>query len=208
MTEEAKKKKVEVAGTVECLQTRIRWLVARQKLTSSERDEAIRRLRAGGTAQTVADAVGASKETIAKVRQHEVRSRDSATTDGKPVSARLTPAEIEQLEWLKARFGFGSNSDAIRALVRAASGMLEFDPVAAGKLDEVRGELRKIGVNVNQIALASNRGRIDLARQEWQAVDELRRAFPRVEGYLRAVVNEQRRRGTRLFQKFIEAGRG
>lgn len=181
--------------------------VARQKLTPSERDEAIRRLRAGGTAQTVADAVGASKETIAKVRQHEVRSRDSATTDGKPVSARLTPAEIEQLEWLKARFGFGSNSDAIRALVRAASGMLEFDPVTAEKLDELRGELRKIGVNVNQIALASNRGRIDLARQEWQAVDELRRAFPRVEGYLRAVVNEQRRRGTRLFQKFIEAGR-
>ena len=186
----------------------IRWPVARQKLTPSERDEAIRRLRAGGTAQTVADAVGVSKETIAKVRQHEVRSRDGATTDGKPVSARLTPAEIEQLEWVKSRFGYGSNSDAIRALVRAASGMLEFDPVTAGKLDEVRGELRKIGVNVNQIALASNRGRIDLARQDWQAVDELRRAFPRVEGYLRAVVNEQRRRGTRLFQKFIEAERG
>ena len=198
---------MEMAGTVKCLQSWIRWLVARQKLTPSERDEAVRRLRAGGTAQSVADAVGASKETIAKVRQHEVRSRDSATTDGKPVSARLTPAEIEQLEWLKARFGYGSNSDAIRALVRAASGMLEFDPVAAEKLDEVRGELRKIGVNVNQIALASNRGRIDLARHEWQAVDELRRAFPRVEGYLRAVVNEQRRRGTRLFQKFIEAGR-
>jgi len=199
---------VEVAGTTECLQSWIRWRVALQKLTPSERTEAVRRLRAGGTVQTVAEAVGASKETISKVRQHEIRSRDSATTDGRPVSARLTPAEIDQLEWLKAHFGFGSNSDAIRALVRAASGMLEFDPVTAEKLNEVRGELRKIGVNVNQIALASNRGRIDLARQEWQAVDELRRAFPRVEGYLRAVVNEQRRRGTRLFQKFIEAGRG
>lgn len=199
---------MEVAGTAECLQSWIRWRVALQKLTPSERTEAVRRLRAGGTVQTVAEAVGASKETISKVRQHEIRSRDSATTDGKPVSARLTPAEIDQLEWLKAHFGFGSNSDAIRALVRAASGMLEFDPVTAEKLNEVRSELRKIGVNVNQIALASNRGRIDLARQEWQAVDELRRAFPRVEGYLRAVVNEQRRRGTRLFQKFIEAGRG
>lgn len=199
---------MEVAGTAECLQSWIRWHVALQKLTPSVRTEAIRRLRAGGTVQTVAEAVGASKETISKVRQHEIRSRDSATTDGKPVSARLTPAEIDQLEWLKAHFGFGSNSDAIRALVRAASGMLEFDPVTAEKLNEVRSELRKIGVNVNQIALASNRGRIDLARQEWQAVDELRRAFPRVEGYLRAVVNEQRRRGTRLFQKFIEAGRG
>lgn len=182
--------------------------MALQKLTPSERTEAVRRLRAGETVQIVAEAVGASKEAISKVRQREIRSRDSATTDGKPVSARLTPAEIDQLEWVKAHFGFGSNSDAIRALVRAASGMLEFDPVTAEKLNEVRSELRKIGVNVNQIALASNRGRIDLARQEWQAVDELRRALPRVEGYLRAVVNEQRRRGTRLFQKFIEAGRG
>ena len=152
--------------------------------------------------------MGASKETIAKVRQHEIRSHDSATTDGKPVSARLTPTEIEQLEWLKARFGFGSNSDAIRALVRAASGMLEFDPVTAEKLTEVKAELHKIGVNVNQIALAANRGRIDLTRHEWKALDAVRQALPGVRIYLQAVVDEQRRRGTRLFQKFIEAGRG
>ena len=182
--------------------------MARQKLSPAERSEAIRRLRAGGSVQTVADAVGASKDTISKVKQRAVRNRDSATTDGKPVSARLTPAEIEALEWLKGRFGFGSNSDAIRALVRASAGMLEFDPVTAEKLDEVRGELRKLGVNVNQVALAANRGRIDMARHEWRAIDELRQAFPKVESYLRAVVNEQRRRGTRLFQKFIETERG
>lgn len=142
------------------------------------------------------------------VRRRRPFPRFVSTKFAAGTAPRLTPAEIDQLEWLKAHFGFGSNSDAIRALVWAASGMLDFDPVTAEKLNEVRGEMRKFGVNVNQIALASNRGRIDLARQEWQAVDELRRAFPRVEGYLRAVVNEQRRRGTRLFQKFIEAGRG
>ena len=72
----------------------------------------------------------------------------------------------------------------------------------------MRGELRKIGVNVNQIGLAANRGRIDLARQEWKALNALRQALPGVRIFLQAVVDEQRRRGTRLFQKFIEAERG
>lgn len=182
--------------------------MTRRNLTQTERDEAIRRLRQGGSVRAVAEAVGAPRGTVAAVKQGEVRSRDSATTEGKPVSARLSPAELESLEWLKVRFGFGSNSDAIRALVRSASGMLEFDPVAAEKLDEVRGELRKIGVNVNQIALAANKGRIDLARQEWTALNELRQALPGVRIYLQAVVDEQRRRGTRLFQRFVEAERG
>ena len=86
--------------------------------------------------------------------------------------------------------------------------MLEFDPVTAEKLTEVKAELHKIGVNVNQIALAANRGRIDLTRQEWKALDAVRQALPGVRRYLQAVVDEQRRRGTRLFQKFIETERG
>lgn len=182
--------------------------MGRRTLSQSERDEAIRRLRRDGDVRTVAEAVGATPEAVKGIKHSAVRPRENATTDGKPVSARLTPTEIEQLEWLKARFGFGSNSDAIRALVRAASGMLEFDPVTASRLTEVKAELHKIGVNVNQIALAANRGRIDLTRHEWKALDAVRQALPGVRIYLQAVVDEQRRRGTRLFQKFIEAGRG
>ena len=178
--------------------------MGRRTLSQSERDEAIRRLRRDGDVRTVAEAVGATPEAVKGIKHSAVRPRENATTDGKPVSARLTPTEIEQLEWLKARFGFGSNSDAIRALVRAASGMLEFDPVTASRLTEVKAELHKIGVNVNQIAL----GRIDLTRHEWKALDAVRQALPGVRIYLQAVVDEQRRRGTRLFQKFIEAGRG
>lgn len=182
--------------------------MSRRTLTPFERDEAVHRLRQGGAVRSVAEAMGAAPASVKAVKKGEVRPRNSATTDGKPVSARLTPAEIEQLEWLKGRFGFGSNSEAIRALVRAASGMLEFDPATAGKLDEVRNELRKIGVNVNQVALAANRGRIDLTRQEWTALDAVRQALPGLRIFLQGVVDEQRRRGTRLFQKFIERERG
>lgn len=179
----------------------------RRNLSQFERDQATGRLREGGGVRSVGEAVGAAPGTVKGSRHNAARPRDT-TTDGKPVSARLTPVEIEQLEWLKARFAFGSNSDAIRALVRAASGMLEFDPVTAEKLSEVKAELHKIGVNVNQIALAANKGRVDLARREWAALNAVRQALPGVRIYLQAVVDEQRRRGTRLFQKFIEAERG
>lgn len=182
--------------------------MGRRTLSRPERTDAIRRLRQGGDARTVAEAVGVAPEAVKAVKRNECRTRDNATTDGKPVSARLSPVEIEALERLKSHFGFGSNSDAIRALVRASSGMLEFDPATAEKLTEVKAELHKIGVNVNQIALAANRGRIDLARHEWEALNAVRQALPGLRVYLQGVVDEQRRRGIRLFKKFIEAERG
>lgn len=182
--------------------------MTRRTLTQAERDAAIRQLKAGGTVASVAETVGATKTATATLKRGEVRTRESGTSDGKPVSARLSQVELKALERLKDTHGFRSNSDALRALVRAASGMLEFDPEAAAKLDEVRGELRKIGVNVNQVALAANKGRIDLVRQEWKALNDLRQAIPNVRIYLQAVVDEQRRRGVRLFHKFVEAERG
>ena len=86
--------------------------------------------------------------------------------------------------------------------------MLELPPEEAAQLAEIKAELHKIGVNVNQIALAANRGRIDMARQEWAAINELRQALPRLRTWLNGVVDEQRRRGIRLFRAFVEAERG
>ena len=136
------------------------------------------------------------------------RSRETATTGGKSISARLSPAEGEALEALKARHGFGSNSDALRALVRAASGMLEADPATAGGLEALRAELHEIGVSVNAIALAAGQGQIDPSRAEWAALRALRQALPEMRSYLRAVVDEQRRRGIRLFAAWREAEGG
>jgi hypothetical protein len=146
---------------------------------------------------------GATKST-ARLR----RSRETATTRGKSVSARLSPAEGQALEALKARHGFGSNSDALRALVRAASGMLEADPATAGGLEAIRSELHEIGVSVNAIALAAGQGRIDPSPEQWAALSALRQTLPEMRSYLRAVVDEQRRRGIRLFAAWREAEGG
>ncbi|WP_207101484.1 DNA mobilization endonuclease VirD1/MobC family subunit [Paracoccus shandongensis] len=136
------------------------------------------------------------------------RNRETATTEGKSVSARLSPAEVEALEALKARHGLGSNSDALRALVRSASGMLETEPATAAGLEAVRAELHGIGVAVNAIALAAGQGRIDPGSEHWTTLNALRQVLPEMRSYLRAVVDEQRRRGIRLFAEWKEAERG
>ena len=149
-----------------------------------------------------------SKPATAANTSRPRRSQESATTEGKPVSARLSPAEREALEALKSRHGLGSNSDALRALVRAASGMLEAEPDTAAGLEAIRAELHGIGVAVNAIALAAGQGRIDPGHEDWVALNALRQALPEMRSYLRAVVDEQRRRGIRLFAEFREAEHG
>ena len=85
-----------------------------------------------------------------------------------------------------------------------ASGFLEFSREDSARLVEIRYELGKIGTNVNQIALAANRGRVPLVRAQWVAIEELRRALPGLRQALGDVVAEHRRHGVELFRRFAD----
>lgn len=176
--------------------------MARKRLTAEQRDEAIRQLKAGGAVKSAADAVGASVSAVSKLKARSVGDSRAVTTAGKPVAARLSVEEIEALDRLGDALGASSRSDALRSLVRLSVGMLEFPPEQAAQISEIKHELHKIGVNINQIAMAANRGRVELATPHLDAVGELRSALPRVRSFLHAVVDEQRRRGVRLFQRY------
>ena len=139
-----------------------------------------------------------------RAKTQRIRGSGATTTSGKAVTVRLSPEEVAALARLQEQLGASSRSDALRSVLRASVGMLEFPPAEAAKLGEIKSELHKIGVNVNQIALAANRGRIDLARAEWQVLNELRLSLPKLRTWLNAVVEEQRRRGVRLFRSFSE----
>ena len=93
-------------------------------------------------------------------------------------------------------------------MVRMASGFLEFSREDCVKLEEIRYELGKIGTNVNQIALAANRGRAPMVKAQWASVDELRRSLPMVAKALSQIIVERRRQGVALFRKFVEAQEG
>lgn len=176
-------------------------------LSKDRKSDAIRRLKQGGDVATVSE-VPLSAAEVRRPRQTKVRESDATTTGGKAVAVRLSAGEVAALDALQARIGATSRSDVLRALVRSSVGMLELPAEDAAQLAEIKAELHKIGVNVNQIALAANRGRIDMARQEWAAINELRQALPRLRTWLNGVVDEQRRRGIRLFRTFVEAERG
>lgn len=164
-------------------------------------DKKLGKLRREALIGVASDLSGVSQPSK---RGRKPRVSGATTTAGKAISVRLSPEELEALEVLQDRIGAGSRSDALRSLVRASVGMLEFYPEQAARLGEIKTELHKIGVNINQIAMAANRGRIDIARQEWSAVNDLRQALPKVRTWLNAVVDEQRRRGVRLYRSFAE----
>lgn len=172
------------------------------RLTPGQRDEIIRRLLQGEKAAALAQEFEVSRSAVSQLKSRRVGASRAVTSAGVGIAVRLSPAEIDALNRLKDRAGYGSNSDAIRSLLRMAVGMLEFDRQEEARLAGIQTELHKIGVNVNQIALAANRGRTDLVHDQWRAVNELRRSLPEVRTYLKAVVDEQRRKGIRLYEKF------
>jgi hypothetical protein len=133
------------------------------------------------------------------------RGRPVAEGSGQVISCRLPAEELHAFDALCTQLGAKSRSDGVRSVVRMASGFLEFSREDSAKLDEIRYELGKIGTNVNQIALAANRGRAPMVKAQWASVDELRRSLPMVARALSQIIAERRRQGVALFRKFAEA---
>jgi hypothetical protein len=132
------------------------------------------------------------------------RGRPRSEDKGQVVSCRLPAEELQAFDALCTQLGAKSRSDGVRSIVRMASGFLEFSREDSAKLEEIRYELAKIGTNVNQIALAANRGRAPMARAGWASVEELRRSLPAVSRALTQIIAERRRQGVALFRKFAE----
>ena len=141
-------------------------------------------------------------------QQGSGRGRPRVEDKGQVVRCRLPAEELHAFDALCSQLGAKSRSDGVRSVVRMASGFLEFSREDSAKLEEIRYELGKIGTNVNQIALAANRGRAPMVKAQWASVDELRRSLPMVAKTLSQIIAERRRQGVALFRKFVEAQEG
>ncbi len=139
------------------------------------------------------------------VQQGTGRGRPRSEDKGQVVSCRLPAEELHAFDALCTRLGAKSRSDGVRSVVRMASGFLEFSREDSAKLEEIRYELGKIGTNVNQIALAANRGRAPMVKARWASVEDLRRSLPMVTKALNQIIAERRRQGVALFRKFAES---
>ena len=145
-------------------------------------------------------------DSAAQQRAH--RGRPRVESLGQVVSCRLPAEELQAFDALCTQLGAKSRSDGVRSLVRMASGFLEFSREDSTRLEEIRYELAKIGTNVNQIALAANRGRAPMVKAQWASVEELRRSLPMVAKAMSQIIAERRRQGVALFRKFVEAQEG
>jgi Arc/MetJ-type ribon-helix-helix transcriptional regulator len=127
----------------------------------------------------------------------------ATTTSGNILSARVSREELRAFDALIGAHGFRSRSDALRAMIRLAAGFLEVSREDGAALSELQHELHKIGVNVNQIALAANRRQVPLMQAQWQGLNDLRAVLPSVRTLLKQMVDEHRRRGTALFRAVV-----
>ena len=142
------------------------------------------------------------------VQQGAGRGRPRSEDKGQVVSCRLPADELHAFDALCTQLGAKSRSDGVRSVVRMASGFLEFSREDSAKLEEIRYDLGKIGTNVNQIALAANRGRAPMVKAQWASVEELRRSLPMVAKAMSQIIAERRRQGVALFRKFVETQEG
>ena len=181
------------------MSTNNRW----QKLAvKSETRET--RIKSGSTVFVKTD----NEVSDSAVQQGAGRGRPRSEDRSQVVSCRLPAEELLAFDALCTQLGAKSRSDGVRSVVRMASGFLEFSREDSAKLEEIRYELGKIGTNVNQIALAANRGRAPMVKAQWASVDELRRSLPMVAKALSQIIAERRRQGVALFRKFVEAQEG
>lgn len=152
---------------------------------------------------------GGSSDGVDSAAQKIVRrGRPKLGETSQVVSCRLPAVELQVFDALCTQLGAKSRSDGVRSIVRMASGFLEFSREDSTRLEEIRYELGKIGTNVNQIALAANRGRAPMVRAQWASVEELRRSLPAVARALNQIIAERRRQGVALFHKFVKAQEG
>jgi hypothetical protein len=94
-----------------------------------------------------------------------------------------------------ATAGFSSRSEALRSLVRGAGGAVAPLPEETELLSAIARELHKIGVNVNQVALAANRRQIALMRAEWDEIGHLRKLLPELRLAIGRLVGLRRQAG-------------
>jgi len=154
----------------------------RSRLEDAERTAAEARLAAGESVAHVALALGRSRQSLARIKA----AMDRRTTGRLDVTltVRLALAERAALQTAAEAHGL-TVSEAIRHLVRQASGLLALRSDEQAALAAARRELSSVGTNLNQLARLGAGGRL-----KWNPGDSalLRKVLGRVDDLAEKVV--------------------
>ena len=171
------------------------------KISDKKSRGIITAVKAGESVRAVAKSFSVSVSTVRKYCAQEGIKRERKTRQN-TVAVRLSAEEAKALDRAVVELGYKNRSDCLRGLVRMGMGFVELSHADADGMDELRLQMRRIGTNVNQIARAANRRDLALMREEWDTLNELRAALPKVRIFLQSVVMEHRRKGVGIFRKY------
>ena len=178
-------------------------------LTTAARERIVVRLNEGVPVAAIATEFAVAKNTIYRIRAALPGRRRPAHAPSKLVSFRVSAAEKQAFDDQLARAGFKDRSDALRALVRNSAGLLDRNFAFVGEVKALYDELSAIGVNMNQIARAVNRGQAPPLREAGEELAQLKSQLRQVLPVLNEVVAEARRSNERLWRVAREgAGSG
>lgn len=127
------------------------------RLTPTQRSELVRERASGVPAGELAARFGVTRRTVERMRA--ATGRPAKSEAGCAVSTWLPASEARAFDALLGRLGI-TRSEAVRRLVRSASGILAPDEAAEGEARQVAAEVRRLGHNVNQIARGVNEARL------------------------------------------------
>lgn len=157
-----------------------------RRLTLDQRIELTRRHRRGESAAALAAAYGVSERSVYRTvqarRSETARMRDPTVA----VSFRAPRSELDAFEALAAEAGLGRRGSAFRALLRMSTGLLTVPAAQLAQAHHAAIALSSLGINLNQLARAVNRGKLRLDDEDRallgalaREVEALRRQFQR-----------------------------
>lgn len=130
-----------------------------RRLTDAQRQEIALQKMEGVPARALAERYEVTRKTIDNAVRHV---RDAAAIQGSPtrvVGVRISERELREFDAVLVRQGL-TRSEALKRMMRAASGLLALDEESREGLDQLRAALNRVGSNVNQIAKACNQARV------------------------------------------------
>lgn len=133
--------------------------MAGRRLTESERREIADGQARGASPEDLAARFGVSRRTVERASAQARSGGPVAQPTGRTLGVWVSVEELRAFDAAIAPLEL-SRSDAVRRMLRAASGFYADDDARLAAVQELSAAVNRVGNNVNQIARACNEARL------------------------------------------------
>lgn len=180
---------------------------AKKSFGPKQKQEALWMVSRGASYAEVGLHFGVAKDTIYRLNKARSFKGPSVVSGGRNLKVRLSQNHEDCLKAFREQGGFKTDSDAIRALLMSTQGFISVSDHAQADFQKLTRQIEGMATNINQVARAANTKRIDLVREQWEDVEEVRRGLRELTRFVHDVMSEMRQEGVKLWKKSEHADR-